>query len=218
MLKNISLILGLSSSLLISAPLYIELKTGVCLPQKADEISYKKAPTINVELGYKLTNKWRFGLQVGFVQYINKQVKDGTKHRGDIFNHNKTDFSNCRFTAITNVANIYYDYEIKENLGIYCGLGAGVARLKYHFYDNGDIFGGGNIGYNCSKNVWCVQIMAGITYDINDHWALSLGYRCMKMENVKFKNEEIEVVAADALKPLKTPYLHSLELGLRYSF
>ena len=52
-------------------------------------------------------------------------------------------------------------------------------------------------------------------YDINDQWALSLGYRCMKMENVKFKNEEIEGADPNALKPLKTPYLHSLELGLR---
>ena len=214
MLKYTSLILGLSSSLLISGPFYIDLKTGVCWPQKADEISYKKAPTINVELGYKLADKWRLGLQVGFVQYINKQVKDGTKHRGDIFNHNETDFANCRFTAITNVANIYYNYVVNGNFVIYLGAGAGVTKLKYHFYDNNDTFGGGTISYNCSKNVWCAQIMAGITYDINDHWALSLGYRCLKMENVKFKNKAIEA----GIKPLKTPYLHSLELGLRYSF
>ena len=211
-LKYTSLILGLSSTLLISGPFYIDLKTGVCLPHKADEISYKRAPTINVELGYKLTDKWRLGLQVGFVQYINKQVKDGTKHRDDIFNHNETDFSNCRFTGATTILNVYYDYKIKENVSFYAGLGVGGTRLKYHFKEENVLLE----EYDLSENVWCAQIMAGITYDINDQWALSLGYRCMKMENVKFKNEEIE--AADLNASLKTPYLHSLELGLRYSF
>ena len=54
-------------------------------------------------------------------------------------------------------------------------------RLKYHFKEENVLLE----EYDLSENVWCVQIMAGITYDINDQWALSLGYRCMKMEKCK---------------------------------
>ena len=159
--------------------------------------------------GYK-HDSWRFGTQLGYLKQDPEIDKKGTT----VFN--APGLSNPNFTTLSFMVNAYYDYKLKNNFSIYLGAGCGVTHAKYCFTE-GNAGVGITIGdkFSMTKNVLAAQIMTGITYDINNNWALSLGYRCMKTESINFKHEDID---DDFLPTLKTPFLHSVELGLRYSF
>ena len=188
---------------------YVELKSGYCVPQKADGVSYKSAPLLNGEIGIKYDN-WRLGFQLGVIQYENKEVADrAARHRGTIFNNNGIACRNTRFTALSSMLNVYYDFKLQDQVSLYVGAGCGLVRLKYHFYNM--VFLN---DYNLVKYTFAGQIMAGICYELSSNWSLSMGYRCMKTETVTFAHDDFN----PDIKPLKTPYMHSLEFGLRYQF
>ncbi|MFQ6723554.1 MAG: outer membrane protein [Opitutales bacterium] len=189
---------------------YVELKAGYCVPQKKDGVSYKSAPLLNGEIGIQYDN-WRLGFQLGIIQYENKEVKDrAAKHYATIFNHGGDDCQNARFTALSSMLNVYYDFKLQDQVSFYVGAGCGLVRLKYHFYENAMF----NANYDLVKYAFAGQLMAGVSYEISSNWMLTMGYRCMKTETVTFAHKDFN---AD-IKPLKTPYMHSLEFGLRYQF
>ena len=164
---------------------------------------------MNGEIGIKYDN-WRLGFQLGAVQYENKEVADLTaKHYATIFNHDGDNYQNARFTALSSMLNVYYDFKLQDQVLFYIGAGCGLVRLKYHFYS--DVF---RNNYDLVKYAFASQVMAGVCYEISSNWALSMGYRCMKTETVVFSHDDWN----DDIKPLKTPYMHSLEFGLRYQF
>ena len=180
-----------------------------CIPQKADGISYKSAPLFNGEVGIQYNN-WRFAFQLGIVQYKNKEILDGTaKHYLTIFNHDGDNCLHARFTALSSMLNVYYNIKLQDRVSLYVGCGCGFVRLKYHFYEENAFYA----NYDLVKYAFAGQVMAGACYEINSNWALSMGYRCMKTENVLFAHSHFTNI-----EPLKTPYLHSLEFGLRYQF
>ncbi len=214
-MKNLKSIIFYSICVLVSTRLlnakgYVELKNGFCHPSHRDGMIYTTPYCLSGEIGYSF-HVWRFGIQVN--QYNNfKTKKLEGKYHATIYNNDGTTYIDTKFNLFSSLVNVYYDHKIQENFEIYFGLGVGLAKLKYHFFEIQVM----NKCYDLSENVWCAQIMAGITYDINAQWALSLGYRCMKTENVYYSHEDF--VAGQDIISLKTPYLHSLELGLRYSF
>lgn len=211
--KIIGLLVGVCASCLHADNAfrkYVELKAGYCVPQKADGVSYKSAPLLNGEIGIQYDN-WRLGFQLGVVQYENKEVKDrAAKHHATIFNHDGDDYQNARFTALSSMLNVYYGFKLQDRVLLYVGVGCGFVRLKYHFYDN-NVF---NANYDLVKYAFAGQLMAGVCYELSSDWSLSMGYRCMKTETVTFSHDDWNA----AIKPLKTPYMHSLEFGLRYQF
>lgn len=213
-IKNIWVGIGVGLGALLHADgsyqKYVELKPGYCIPQKTDGVSYKQAPLLNSEIGIKYNN-WRLGFQLGVVQYKNKEIDNRlAKHYATIFNNDAIVFKNTRFTALSAMLNVYYDYKLQEQFSFYVGAGCGFVRLKYHFYEILD----SNSDYNLVKYALAAQVMGGIAYEIDSHWTLSLGYRCMKPETVLFSHSDFD----DEIKSLKTPYLHALEFGLRYQF
>ena len=190
---------------------YIELRSGVCVPQEKQGVHYKNSPCVSAELGVSW-EAWRLGLQMGYVKYENKDVPQGDFH-DTVFGHR--DYKGKKFTTLSAMANLYYDWHCCENLNLYIGCGFGMARLNYRFCDsNNNLWRGQNKIYNQDKYLWAAQLMCGMSYALNDHWSVSLGYRCMKMEKVKYNWIEYE----EYWPSLKTPLLHSLEVGLRYSF
>lgn len=106
--------------------------------------------------------------------------------------------------------NIYYDFKLQNQVSFYVGAGCGLVRFKYHFYENNAF----NANYDLVKYALAGQVMAGVYYEINSAWSLTMGYRCMKTETVTFAHEDFN----PDIKPLKTPYMHSIEFGLRYQF
>ena len=198
----------------LKADVYTEIKTGVCFRTKEKEmVSFKTAPLISAEVGYKINN-WRFGFQVSYL----KQKANGYEVGENAFNVISPSAIHKRFTTLSFMVNTYYDYQLKDNFSIYLGAGCGVVRARYSFSNNdpADFIPDGR--YSMKKHALAVQVMTGIAYDVNEHWTLSLGYRCMRMESIKFHHKEIEDIDPDFIPSLKTPYLHSLELGLRYRF
>ena len=97
------------------------------------------------------------------------------------------------------MANIYFDYLTCTPWTPYVGAGMGVSYLKA---DNGDY---ARSGYRLA---W--QVMGGMTYDINSHWALDLGYRYADLGRVRIANDEAvtKVSARD----------HEIMFGARYTF
>ena len=99
-------------------------------------------------------------------------------------------------------------------MSLYVGCGLGVTRLNYRFINEDQNWMVLNKTYTQDKYLLAAQLMCGMSYALNDHWSVSLGYRCMKMEKIKYNTIEDE----DLWPSLKTPLLHSMEVGLRYSF
>ena len=97
------------------------------------------------------------------------------------------------------MANIYFDYLTCTPWTPYVGAGMGVSYLKV---DNGDY---ARSGYRLA---W--QVMGGMTYDINSHWALDLGYRYADLGRIR--------VAKDDLTTKVSARDHEIMFGVRYSF
>ena len=97
------------------------------------------------------------------------------------------------------MANAYFDYLTCTPWTPYVGAGMGVSYLKVD---------DGNYARSGYRLAW--QVMGGMTYDINSHWALDLGYRYADLGRVRVANDEsvTKVTARD----------HEIMFGARYTF
>ena len=98
------------------------------------------------------------------------------------------------------MANVYFDYLTCTPWTPYLGAGMGVSYLKA---DNGEF----------AKSVYTLawQVMGGLTYDFNSHWAADLGYRYADLGRVRghFGQDSVTKVSARD---------HEIMLGVRYTF
>lgn len=209
-----TLILGTAS---LNAQFYSEIKTGAVINQKAD-IAYKTGFQGALECGYKY-NTWRAGFELLFNQYRPQKIEDDADNefKDAIYNFDDRSFKACRFRNIAAMCNIYYDYTINEKWSTYIGCGLGALHMQYRF--NGDL-GADPKDYQFSKTFLAAQVLLGISYSINEHWQVSMGYRCLKAENgfMPRANKRGEIPQVMYKKPIKTPFMHTLECGLRYNF
>ena len=150
-----------------------------------------------------------------------------------------------KLTALTGMVNVFYDYAMTHAWSIYGGVGLGAARVSYTVKQGssdpdkavilkGDV---GNRafpvdtitdaviqkGYSAllpadeltktehSKTVFAWQLMAGVGYEFNENWKLTLGYKLFNTAKVKqtFAGKEYKI---------KTPFNHTTEVGLTYTF
>ena len=149
-----------------------------------------------------------------------------------------------KLTALTGMLNVCYDYAMTDAWSIYAGVGLGVARVNLTvrqaiskegsskviddvagaaalavaaakakvlaalptFFDAKDI-----TKTELSKTVFAWQLMAGVGYEFNENWKLTLGYKLFNTAKVKqtFAGKEYKI---------KTPFNHTAELGLTYTF
>ena len=150
-----------------------------------------------------------------------------------------------KLSALTGMLNVCYDYAVSDGFSVYGGLGLGVARVSYTVKtgssdpnkavilagDAGnhnfpvDTITGAVIqnGYSTllpadkliktelSKTVFAWQLMAGVGYEFSENWKLTLGYKLFNTAKVKqtFAGKEYKI---------KTPFNHTLEAGLTYTF
>ena len=146
-----------------------------------------------------------------------------------------------KMNALTGMFNVCYDYAMTDAWSLYAGLGLGVARVNYTVTE------GRNAGAKVvaadaaanvyteamakqfvlkalpgfldgklhkteySKTVFAWQLMAGVGYEFNENWKLTLGYKLFNTAKVKqtFAGKEYKI---------KTPFNHTAELGLTYTF
>ena len=158
---------------------------------------------------------------------------------------NVTEFKFEKMTAMTGMINVFYDYAMTDAWSIYGGVGLGVARVNLtvskrnsgvttgakkigteHTSGTGyavadakkavlealpTFFDGNNAKWTKtehSKTVFAWQLMAGVGYEFNENWKLTLGYKLFNTAKVKVFGDE----------KVKTPFNHTAEVGLTYSF
>ena len=233
-----TLILGTVS---LNAQFYSEIKTGAVINQKAD-IAYKTGFQGTLECGYKY-NTWRTGFELLFNQYrpnpqkIEANVADGPGPDDGIYNiytyindGTRHIYKPCHFRNIAAMCNVYYDYTINDKWAAYIGCGLGVFHMKYRYTykESRELLPGEEEKptktYQFSKTFLAAQFLLGVSYSINEHWQISMGYRCLKAENgfMPRANKKNILIDRDKgiprIKSIETPFMHTLECGLRYSF
>ena len=144
-----------------------------------------------------------------------------------------------KVNALTGMVNVCYDYAMTEAWSIYAGLGLGVAKVSYVF---DRMLKNQIVDLNCaaegvanplraavktaavnalnteansvgiktelSKTVFAWQLMAGVGYEFNANWKLTLGYKLFNTAKVKLFGDT----------KIKTPFNHTAEVGLTYTF
>jgi opacity protein-like surface antigen len=146
-----------------------------------------------------------------------------------------------KMNTLTGMFNVCYDYAMTDAWSIYGGFGLGVARVNYTVtegHNSGtkliaaraaaggayDAAAGKALVLEAlpnfvtdlhkteySKTVFAWQLMAGVGYEFNENWKLTLGYKLFNTAKVKqtFAGKEYKI---------KTPFNHTAEVGLTYSF
>ncbi len=149
-------------------------------------------------------------------------------------------FKLSKINTLSGMLNVCYDYAMTEAWSIYAGIGLGAAKISYTIETstgntgenaNNDVAIDGvanglavatvaalkdRVGKNLvksehSKTVFAWQLMAGVGYEFNENWKLTLGYKLFNTAKVK------QNVAGKEYK-IKTPFNHTAEVGLTYTF
>lgn len=140
-----------------------------------------------------------------------------------------------KINALTGMVNVFYDYAMTEAWSCYAGVGLGVAKVAITVDKSSN-----RIDLDCngtasaavlpanvqaaaaaalkgisasrkiefSKTVFAWQVMAGVGYEFNENWKLTLGYKLFNTAKVKTLGN----------KEIKTPFNHTIEAGLNYTF
>lgn len=119
------------------------------------------------------------------------------------------DFSKFKLYKHSVMANAYFDYLTCTPWTPYVGAGLGVSYLK------GQLFEGGEKSIDKSTYNLAWQVMAGIAYEINSHWAIDLSYRYADLGRIR-KHEAIDE-GVDGIVKISARE-HDIMLGARYTF
>ena len=166
---------------------YTELKGGLLLfPTKNDSIRYKTGFTGSGELCY-VYKDFRFSFELIYCQAKSKDYVKTIIDLGDI--------TGVKRESLSGLVNLYYDYSLTDNFNLYAGTGLGLAKTKGKaFLHTGSVLSSDP----CTKLAY--QLMAGISYNINDCWTIKTGYRFFNIKHKHF------------------PHMHVIEAGIRYNF
>ena len=164
-----------------------------------------------------------------------------------LYLNNVTEMKFEKMNAMTGMLNVCYDYAMTDAWSMYAGIGLGVARVNVTVASRNSgedsikrirhealggahytvaqakaavlealpkFFDGNNAKWNkneLSKTVFAWQLMAGVGYEFSENWKLTLGYKLFNTAKVKqtFAGKEYKI---------KTPFNHTLEGGLTYTF
>ena len=176
-----------------------------------------------------------FGIGAGVAG--NGRVRMGLK--------NVTEVKFEKMSAMTGMVNVFYDYAMTDRWILFGGIGVGAARvnLTVSKRDSGVTTGAKAIGADIaragggfavvdakkavlealpkffdnnnakwsktelSKTVFAWQLMAGVGCEFSENWKLTLGYKLFNTAKVKLGDMKI-----------KTPFNHTAEVGLTYTF
>ena len=115
------------------------------------------------------------------------------------------DFSKFKLYKHSVMANAYFDYLTCTPWTPYVGAGLGVSYLKAQMFENGAK------EFDKSTNNFAWQVMAGLAYEFNSHWAVDLGYRYADLGRIRKNEGEGNITKITARE-------HDIMLGARYTF
>ena len=141
-----------------------------------------------------------YGVRAGYVRGELELNNSRDVKRNWIADENAEMYEHFRLYKHSFMANAYFDYLTCTPWTPYVGAGMGVSYLKV------------DDGYY-AKSVYTLgwQVMGGVTYDINSHWTLDLGYRYADLGRVRghFGEDFVNKVYARD---------HEIMFGARYEF
>lgn len=113
------------------------------------------------------------------------------------------------------MANVYYDFEVMEDISFYIGAGAGISsvngKVKTVEINKKSIQLTENKGNLDTVFAW--QAMAGFSYALNENWDLITGYRLFATAK-----PTIAKIGDTKVKMTKMPLSNNVEIGLRFKF
>jgi OOP family OmpA-OmpF porin len=152
----------------------------------AVKLHEKAGAGIAGQVGAKIDNFRVEGEALYLISNIDRLTTGGTTVRSDI---------DAKATAF--MANGYYDFKNDSKFTPYIGVGAGTAHMVSSVTS----------GHSDTANVFAYQALAGVSYEINPHNSVSLGYRYFATEDGKFDSGD------------KTSFDKNIgEVGYRYTF
>lgn len=131
---------------------------------------------------------------------------NGFRVEGEL-GHRGSDVSNTSGSTSANslMGNVYYDFSTGTRFTPYVGVGTGVAHIRFHNV------GAPGTSINDDDTVWAYQGIAGLTYQLSDHWKADANYRYFGTERPE--------LTADNGTPVTSHYRdHAFLLGVRYEF
>jgi opacity protein-like surface antigen len=175
---------------------YISLGAGLAKPGSKDDVKYKWGFLGKASFGVSY-DAWRLELEAAY-----------RCSKVDEFTATGINKDNAKYSVLSGMVNLFYDYSFTEEFYGYAGVGIGMAHAAYDLISTT----APNPRSTSGKLVFAWQLMAGIGYDINEDWSLTAGYRLFNTTKIKIS----ETNTGDLTK--KAPFTHTVEIGLRYSF
>jgi opacity protein-like surface antigen len=172
---------------------YAKVSGGFIKPTSTDGLSYKWGGAGHAAFGVAY-NEWDIELELG---YYRSNAKD-----------EPTDpVVYSAWNALSGMINVIYNYSFTDTIYAYAGAGAGVASVGY----KATLASGGDakIG-NVTTFAW--QLLAGLGYQINANWSIQGGYRLFNTTKANIGS------ISDYNLDVKQPFVHNIEVGLRYNF
>ncbi len=172
-------------------------------PDFSGRIEAAEGVSFGGALGVRIFRQFRAEVALGYQtnEVENQAVRSGeTRAEGNL----------SLFTAMVNG---YYDYDLAEHgvplipfVGV--GIGFGQARLDAETR-------GGGLQVDDDNAVFAWNVMVGVTYPISETTHISLGYRYLATEDVRYKGR----VPGSGVRWIDSEYdSHDLRLGLRFNF
>jgi opacity protein-like surface antigen len=171
---------------------YTKISGGFIKPTSTDGLSYKWGGQGHAAFGVAY-NEWDIELELG---YYRANAKDNPK--------DAVVFSG--WNALSGMINLVYNYSFTDSIYAYAGAGAGVASVGYKASAAGADIKVGNV----TTFAW--QLLAGLGYQINANWSIQGGYRLFNTTKANigsYSRNNLDV---------KQPFVHNIEVGLRYNF
>lgn len=176
----------------------VKIKTAI----KNEDISVIGRSKANKELfGSHVAAGVRAGYVRGEIELNNSRDIRRNSNAGDNFNK----FKLYKHSVM---ANAYFDYLTCTPWTPYVGAGIGTSYLK------GQDFVNGNKVMDKSTYNLAWQVMAGVAYEFNSHWAIDLSYRYADLGRIR-KHENM--AGTDVVSKI-TAREHDIMLGARYTF
>lgn len=146
------------------------------------------------EVGYALDGRWRIELEGGYRRNDLDKVNGVSVGLGDLRNY-------------TGFVNAIWDAPISQKWALSLGAGAGVDDVRFS-----DPF-----GVHDSDTVFAAQGIAGLDYQMSDHWDLFLNYRYLWADSPTFSSNAINCLrigCRDSMDVVK----HTITIGFRYGY
>ena len=188
---------------------YVEVKGMAMKPESllGELIKFKWGYGGALEVGTRYED-WRIGFELGYATAKLKTLHGNFDFFDPIWGVRVQ--GNGTITSKTNyfygMINCCHDFKLNDAFDFYAGLGGGLtdAKRKASLSGNVNVDGaplvGGELKSSSSSTRFTWQVMAGITYHINENWGIKTGYRFFKIQHKDLSD------------------IHCLELGLRYNF